>query len=293
MLGMKLDTNTPAKGMNALELDATRHIACSGPNPIALQPHDGKLYLSFSFESPNGSDAAYSITFNDPAHTTTTQQLPIVDAAWHTFSTTLTVPSSSTQFTLRFYSYATTPTNTTIVTRYAYFYVTQMPPVQGAYFALSKQPPMTAPQHISYKIVNPTTRLITVSDATTPFYINMSEAYNSKWRLELDNSKIHGLHSWFPFTHPDSIPSNDHYKLDDFANGWYVDTNSICTKQQLCTRNSNGSYNFTLEAEFVPQRWFTAGLLVSGSTCIMCIAYIWHTRKRRKVVDRGHYVARR
>jgi hypothetical protein len=110
----------------------------------------------------------------------------------------------------------------------------------------------------------------------------MSESHHDKWRLELDNEKVHGFFaSWWPFARPDAVADEKHFKLNSFLNGWYVEPAELCSevtggKSQVagCTRNPDGSYDMQLVIEFSPQRWFYLGLIISGTTLLGCLGYL-------------------
>lgn len=99
----------------------------------------------------------------------------------------------------------------------------------------------------------------------------------------MNNDKVKGLGAWLPSAKADAIPASDHFKLNDFQNGWYVDVNKLCKEQNLCIRNADGSYDLEMVAEFTPQRWFYVGLVVSGATLAGCLAYLgWSWRRNRR-----------
>ena len=121
----------------------------------------------------------------------------------------------------------------------------------------------------------------------------MSECYHEQWRAELDNKKIAGLFkSWIPWVHPDQIPDSQHFKLDNFLNGWYLDAGILCSEQQSpgkitiakpgCTKNPDGTYDLNLIVEFSPQRYFYVGLIVSVTTLIACIWYLIYSWQKQK-----------
>jgi hypothetical protein len=292
ILGMKLKTNMPRKGQNALELDATKHIACTGPRPVKVVSST-KLYFSFEYQSPNTTNASYRISFNGPQSTVFTQQLPIKDTKWHSYSTIISVPNGATQLTLTvdaFENESLTP----VVTRYANFHIITVPDILGSYFLVNQTPQILAnPKRVNYTIVNPTEKIVNITGATTSFYLNMSEAYSSGWRLEMNNSKVRGVSNRLPKSEPDTAPSTDHYELDSFANGWYIDVNSICKEQHLCHRNADGSYDFSMKIEFAPQRWFNIGLIVSVSITAGCLLYVirYYRKECGKRMREKHYVA--
>ena len=72
-----------------------------------------------------------------------------------------------------------------------------------------------------------------------------------------------------------------HYKLNGFLNGWYVDTVELCEAKALCSQNADGSYDIEFVIEFFPQRFFYLGLLISGTTLFLCIAYLMYEGIRR------------
>ena len=91
----------------------------------------------------------------------------------------------------------------------------------------------------------------------------------------MKNEKVSGLINGFsPFSSPDRVRDEYHYKLDGFLNAWYVDTEDLCVKQQRCTKNADGSYDLEMTIEFWPQRWFYLGLIISGTTLVSCLSYL-------------------
>ena len=108
--------------------------------------------------------------------------------------------------------------------------------------------------------------------------------------------------SWIPWVHPDQVPDAQHFKLDNFLNGWYVDPAKLCTAdpnyggltsleiKDSCFRNPDGTYNINLIIEFSPQRYFYVGLIVSITTLIACLTYLGNEfLKRRKAHTPGKY----
>ena len=280
-LGMKLGSNNASSGSNYLELDATRHIACTGPNEMTVQ-ENATYFVSFDYSSPNATDAGYYIGFNDPAHTSFSEQVSVKGTNWQTFSKTIKAPNGATKMTMLVYSYADELGDRKIITRYDNFHVVNIPDVQGSYFASStSSAPLSEPNKITFKSANPTKKTIHVAGATTAFYLNMSEAYHDKWQLEFNNAKLTGFNSWLPWAKNDIVPASDHYDLDTFANGWYIDVPKLCSHQNLCIKNADGSYNLNLVAEFTPQRWFYVGAIISGGTLISLLGTLSYFGVRR------------
>jgi hypothetical protein len=274
IIGMQLDKKLLSGGQNVLELDATRHTACTGPNPVKVEQNT-EVYFSFRYQSPNAVNAGYNVSFNDPLHTNISQQLQITDTKWQTFSTTITVPQGATQLSLNLYSYSADPSDINVITRYSNLDLYLVPDIQDTYYLLSlPEQQFVSPNSISYKLVSATKKIVTITGATTPFYLNMDEAYNTNWRLEINNKNVHGLNNWLFTAKPNLVPTSDHYDLDNFANGWYVDTKQLCKMQDQCTQNKDGSYNISFEIEFAPQRYFYIGGIISGVTLVVCSGYL-------------------
>jgi len=285
-LGMRLTTRTKTAGQHALELSAKRHIACTGP-PGTIPVAEGRTYLlSFDYQSPNAGSAHYTVSFNDPNHTRVTPEpLPIKDRDWHSTAQSFTAPLGATAVSIGVSASAVDPPTTTIINRYDNFRLVEIPGVQGQYYEVhnSAPPGLQAPEHIDFTLVNPTKKLVHVTGASTPFYLAMSESYHPQWRLELNNSRVSGgWHGWLPWVKPNAVAASDHFSLDDFLNGWYVDPAGLCRGHASgCNLNPDGSYNLQLVAEFAPQRWFYVGLIISITTLLACLGYLFWAWRRR------------
>lgn len=288
-INMKLDSATASSGSSSLELDASRHTACTGPaQPIPVTANSTYL-LSFDYQSPNGSSASYYVSFDDPAKTAVSKTIEIKGKTWQHYVTSLQVPGGTSALALAVYA---SPGSSPAVVRYDNFKLVEIPDVLHHYYLVTQpRQAIIPPRRIRYRSINPSKKVIHVSGATTPFYLVMSEAYNPSWRLEL----VSGLHSWSPFTQVDAVPAASHVDLNDFENGWYVNPARLCKDHVAsCTHNADGSYNLSLVAEFAPQRWFYFGAVVSGLTLIVCVGSVAYYYKKACHGREGtHYVARR
>jgi len=273
VLAMNLNSEEKTEGNQSLQLEATRHIACTS---IKLNVVSGRLYnLSFDYQSPNSKIASYYLGFNDEVKTVISEDLPIKDTNWNTFSKVIKVPEGATVVSL--YVYADSVDNkTNIINRYDNFKIIQVPNLSNAYYLVSEpEIQIIEPKSVTFDLINPTKKLVHIKGATTPFYLAMSESYHDQWQLQFNNNKIKGFFdSWTPFVKPDQIENEYHYKLNDFLNAWYVDTDKYCSENNLCIKNADGSYDIEMVIEFFPQRWFYLGLFISGSTLLGCIGYL-------------------
>jgi hypothetical protein len=119
----------------------------------------------------------------------------------------------------------------------------------------------------------------------------MSESYNPLWRLELNNNSAQGfLNKLLPWAQVNTVANNQHFDLNDFENGWYVDPAQLCKNNPAgCTREADGSYDIKLVAEFTPQRWFYVGSAVSILAVTASVGYLWHSRWRKNRVKRVYH----
>jgi len=280
---MSLNTQDKSDGKQSLQLEATRHIACTAINiPVKA----GASYLfSFDYQSPNAPTASYYLGFNDKTKTVLSASLPITDTSWHTLSQTITVPNGATTLSLFIYA-RESDGKTNNINRYDNFKLIEVPDISDSYYLVS-QPKATLQQPASttFELINPTKKLVHIKGATTPFFLAFSESYDPHWQLEMNDQNIHGfLNSWWPFARPDAVPSVYHYQLDGFLNAWYVDTPALCAiSGASCVKNADGSYDIEMVIEFTPQRWFYLGLLISGVTLAGCLGYLGYDfYKRRK-----------
>ena len=274
ILAMVLNKDDKTDGNQSLQLEATRHIACTSVNIHVIA--DKTYQLSFDYQSPNSDHASYYLGYNDIGKTFLNENIPIKNTLWNTFSKKIKIPKSANIITLNVYA-ESTDGSTNIINRYDNFKLIEVPDLTNAYYLVSDPGvELKDPSSVTFELINPTKKLVNIKGATTPFFLGMSESYHQKWQLQFNNSKVNGsFNSWIPFVSPDRISDEYHYKLDDFLNAWYVDTGKYCdNNENLCKKNTDGSYDMEMVIEFFPQRWFYLGLLISGTTLSGCILYL-------------------
>jgi hypothetical protein len=284
---IKMSLASVAKGEGAkksLQLEAASHIACTGPGSVTVKENT-KYLLSFDYQVQRGRKAGYSLSFRGGIDTSISEQLPVKSSElgeWHHFSKIVSIPAGATSVNMLVYAYSDNRSGRSLV-RYDNFSLINVPDIRDKYYLVSAaKPELKQPREVQAKTLRPARKTMHVSGATTPFYLAMSEAYHPGWRLEVDNNKTQGVYNWVPWARPDVIPNNNHFKLNDFQNGWYVDTSELCDRQKLCQQNPDGSYDLDLVAEFYPRRYFNVGLLVSGVAATSCLIWgLWWWRKRK------------
>jgi hypothetical protein len=279
-IGMKLDETKASTGTRSLELNARQHIACTGPGMIKVK--EGEHYLlSFKYQSTDGKYAGFYAGFDDPTHTTEVIRMQKEGNGWQSYSREITVPKGATHLNVMLYAYPHTYGETTSVVHYDDVNLVKIPAAQNAFYVTA--PPkvaMAQPKKLTYTDVDPTKRTIKVQGASKPFYINTIESYSPLWKLGLVDPKANN--AW-PFTQRPLLPSQDHIKLNNTMNAWYVDPAKLCNAHNgSCTQHSDGSYDMEFVMEFAPQRSFYAGAIVSGITLVLCTIYYVRSSKKDK-----------
>jgi hypothetical protein len=278
-IDMKTDKTFASDGKQSLELIAKTHVACTGPDNVTVSGNE-PYFLSFDYQSPNAINAGVNIEFNDPSRSNITRTIPITNNLKHTYSDVLKAPPGADSAKLTFYSFSSGG-KIAVITRYDNVFMTKIDAVQSLYYSIQKAPDLNKPKSLTYDIKSATKKSVAVKGATTPFFVVMSEAYHPKWQLEISNTKNNGINAWVPWAKPDSITEADHFKLNNFENGWYVDVDKLCKQQNLCIKNAVGSYDMEMVAEFTPQRWFYVGLIISGTTLLVVLGGFGYTGVRR------------
>lgn len=286
ILAMSLNGKEKSDGQKSLQLEATRHIACTSAKiPVKS---DSVYLLNFDYQGENADWAGYYLGFNDTSGTSISEKLEIKDKNWNSFEKKILVPTGADIMSLYVYAYENDGKNKNIV-RYDNFSLAEIPDLENKYYLVSEpKEELKEPQSTEFELINPTKKLVHIKGAETPFFLAMSESYHPQWQLQMNNEKIQGFfEKWWPFAKPERIKDEYHYELNGFLNAWYVDVNELCQEgNAACVKNEDGTYDMELVIEFWPQRWFYFGLIISGTTLVGCLGYLiisWRKRKKEKV----------
>ena len=106
------DLNKPV-----IDLMADDHAACTGPPALPVQA--GETYmLQFRYHGFDAQFAGYELTYNTPDHQTVTDDIPLADDVWHTYQTSVTVPSGATNVTIQLLARPSNQMKDIVVTSY-------------------------------------------------------------------------------------------------------------------------------------------------------------------------------
>ncbi|HSX16131.1 MAG TPA: hypothetical protein VLF40_05040 [Candidatus Saccharimonadales bacterium] len=294
-LGMSLVPHD-TKDAHALQLGAKRHIACTNTDKLKVQ--GGATYLlQFDYQSPNGDNAGYVVTVDDRAATKFSRLIPITDRAWHTYRQTITLPPDARALSLAVFAYSSADQATYVLNHYDNFVLQRVPDVQNRFYAVSKPgEDLSEPKKISYRTVSSTYKKVTVSGADKPFVLLMGEQYHPAWHVVLGDAAEGRSTNYLPWKPQPELAAADHIQANGYENAWYIDPAAICkTDPAACTRNADGTYDLRFGVQFSAQRWFNFGMLISGTTAVVCVGALgflllrqWRKRQgERKVYYHG------
>lgn len=114
---------------------------------------------------------------------------------------------------------------------------------------------------ISYKSVNPTKYIISVTGAENPYDLVFNENFHDGWKLYIKESNVGSniIETWGK----NPISEDTHYLANGYANAWYIKPEDV-----------NGKRKYDLILEFNPQKWVYIGLSLSLLIFWSCLVYL-------------------
>ena len=166
------------------------------------------------------------------------------------------------------------------------------------YFNLDMNESRTIPYSqlpvIEYKKINPSKYAVSVHHARGNFFLVFSNSFHQWWDLYFyDTSKLRPSHlngfiseNISGSIQNDNLPNGTmfdtllsepygpetHFVANGFANTWMIQTDKICQTQR-CEKNNDGSYEFGLILEFMPQRLFNLGAILAIIVIVSGVLY--------------------
>lgn len=282
-IAMGINQKDKTDGNQSLQLEATRHSACTHTN-VNVQP--GTEYvLSFDYKSDGVGQIGYNAQF-DGIEAVSQERLTPEDNKWHTYTTKIRTPlSTSLRLYLQAYESNGSSKNTVLFDNVK---LTAIPSIEEQFFVVGEsRTAMLKPQKIEFSNDSETRRSIKVTGATEPFIVQLSESFHPSWRLELKDAQAA---TWQPGVSVSAV--GEHFKSSGYANAWLVHPAKICADDKVgCIRTADGSYTIDLLAEFVPQRWFEVNRGLSIATLVLVGGYValTHSRAKRQYDSEGIY----
>lgn len=156
--------------------------------------------------------------------------------------------------------------------------------------------------NLQFQKVNPTKYKLYINNLDGTQDLSFLESYHKEWKLYL---KKHPTDSWcnqiefyentntteckstqkffegeeLSYLWKKPVFDNSHEIVYDYANGWTIDSEYIKShySNNYYTTNSDGSINVELVMYFKPQSYFYLGILISITTVLACIAYLFYS----------------
>lgn len=139
---------------------------------------------------------------------------------------------------------------------------------------------------VSVEHINPIELKLVLTNGTDPFFLVFSETYNPNWKLYFNDNKydykgnvrtnyIAGI--LYLFGKP--LSEDHHFIANGYGNGWLINPSEL---------DKNGDGTFGVDIFFLPQSYFYIGSLVSISTIIICIFWLFLVLVNKKfMADEG------
>lgn len=127
---------------------------------------------------------------------------------------------------------------------------------------------------LSYRRVDATKYQVTVSNATRPFFLVLSETYDSGWKayVNSDGDETNWIGAFFE----KSVSGDRHFTANGYANAWYIDPAELEAGEE-----------FSITLYYQPQSLFYLGLVISGLTFVGCVGFlVWDWRRGRRLKTR-------
>lgn len=113
LIDMRLNDEEKTDGGKSLQLEATRHIACTSQR-IRVQA-EADYVFSFDYQSPNSKQAGFYLQFNDENKSIVKGGLPIDDVVWQRYFKKITIPTGANSASLFVYAYSSDQKTSNIV----------------------------------------------------------------------------------------------------------------------------------------------------------------------------------
>jgi len=110
-------------------------------------------------------------------------------------------------------------------------------------------PPKNQPG-ITFEKASPSQYLVNIEGANEPFFLVLNQSFHSGWQVSKNNQPL----------------SVKHYQANTFANAWLIE--------------ETGSYQ--LSVNFLPQKNYRAGLLISGAAFLLTLLLTIRDRGKSK-----------
>jgi hypothetical protein len=132
-------------------------------------------------------------------------------------------------------------------------------------------------QKVEFKPLGQSEYRVSIKNLQNVTYLNFTELYIPNWKVYI------GDFSWIRafLGKQKAIGESAHTQSAVRFNSFKINPNEICA-QAKCTKNSDGSYNFSITVYFLPQAYMNFGLIISGSVLALTTGWVVYLLLRKK-----------
>jgi hypothetical protein len=111
---------------------------------------------------------------------------------------------------------------------------------------------------LNFQRINPVEYLVDIEDATEPFFLVLSESYDSLWTARISEQQVDDKY---------------HFMINSYSNAWYINPKLYSTDD-----------HFTVTLYYAPQNLFYVGLAISIISVTVCCAgyFVFSYKKFRR-----------
>ncbi|HEX6462190.1 MAG TPA: hypothetical protein VFZ58_02850 [Candidatus Saccharimonadales bacterium] len=271
-IAASLNQTDKAEGRQSLELRATRHDACTFVE-LPLKPN-AVYRLSLKYKAKKGVQYGVTANYDVGSQDVGSKEMTSQHSDWQALIKYLKAPADASSVRLYLYAYESDG-----ITEQSVLYdaveLIEIPRLENQFYLVTPaEQALTQPDAITVTKFDPTRKSVAVKGASGRFLLNVSETFHPGWKLWLGTQ---------------SIATEQHLRLNNFSNGWYIDTQKLCEQAESgCVQRKDGRYDMQFELAFAPQQAFLIGRVVSIVSLGACLAFIsvsairkqYHHRKK-------------
>ncbi|MFA6215599.1 MAG: hypothetical protein WC768_03460 [Patescibacteria group bacterium] len=225
-------------GKNALQLFSNNHFACTLRSfPVKIE--NDKLYkLAFDYKNLEGGKVQYYYNFKNEAgkNQDNFESFEATDNQWHTFEAIVSSDVNNVD-TFQLYFYAPSDGSKNIVDLYDNVKLSEFAPkgIYSYYLYAKNNIEKIRPESLTAKPINVWKYQLSLQGIKNPFLLVYPKKYSQTWKIYSADRK--------------SIAEANHFQINNYDNGWWIDAKVLCEEKFRCQKNSDGSYDLDLTME--------------------------------------------
>ncbi|MDX9913949.1 MAG: alpha-(1-_3)-arabinofuranosyltransferase family protein [Candidatus Moranbacteria bacterium] len=277
-LAMNIVSNDATEGNNSLELSAKQDVACTTSSATKMFSKYSSYVVSFDYKIIEGDIARFCVW--DGNECIKLEDIKKNEDGWQHYEGVFEPKMDSRE--LRVYFYASAEKGNNSVVRYDNVRINEIEnKVLSVYYVKTKNKKDIASAEVSFDKINSTQYNLKIKQQGSSLIV-FQESFHPGWRLFLQkkgfpSGVLDQLKRAIGLWEEKEIATDTHIMVNGFANAWWVEKGDLY--------NNEGEYEVILE--FIPQRWFYLGLLISGTTFVGCIGYLGYALLNKRKIKQS------